>query len=105
MTTEKTYWNGEPAICHRVRVIVGKSEVPTWWCAKLEGTERNAVEVRYGGEIFYIDDEDGPGGQHTAGVGWWKVTEGQGGPDCYHASLPVAKVLVSVSQEGQSLEQ
>lgn len=29
-----------------------------------------------------------------AGCGWWKVTEGRGGPDCYHRSLPDDSVVV-----------
>ena len=43
--SEPTYWNGEPTPCTKVRVIVGKSPVPTWWCAALAGTEREAVLV------------------------------------------------------------
>lgn len=111
MTTEKTYWNGEPAVCRRVRVIVGKAPIPTWWCAKLEGTERDAVEVRYDKAVFYIDDDEfapddrDDANHHKAGGGWFKVTEGRGGPDYYHASLPVSKVLVAVCQEGQSIPQ
>jgi hypothetical protein len=78
-------WNGEMCEARRVRVIVGKPMAPTWWCADLEGQEREAVEVRYGGEIFYLDDEDGSG--------WWKVPWGKGGPQAGHSSLPVRKVL------------
>lgn len=81
----QTYWNGEPCVARRVLVRVGRSPVSTWWCAKLEGTEREAVEVRYGRETFYLDDADGSG--------WSKVTEGRGSPWCYHASLPVDTVL------------
>ena len=90
----KTYWNGQETPCRRVRVRVDKAERPAWWCAQLEGTERNAVEVRYGSRIFYLDDEDAPDPkQHCAGVGWWKVTQGKGDPECYHAELPVNEVL------------
>ena len=83
--SEQTYWNGEPTPCRRVRVIVGESEKPTWWCAGLEGTVRRVVEVSYFEEPFYLDNEEGQG--------WWKVTAGGGGPDCGHAGLPVKKVL------------
>lgn len=81
----RTWWNGEPAECRRVRVVVGKSERPTWWCADLEGTTRNAVEVKYAGQTFYLDNADGNG--------WAKVTVGRGSPGYGHASLPVAEVL------------
>jgi len=77
---EKTYWNGEPACCTRVVVRVGTVEKPTWWCAGMEGTERKAVEVVYGGQTFYLDDENGSA--------WGKVTGGMGGPEWGHKSLP-----------------
>lgn len=85
MGSETTYWNGEPTPCRIVRVIVGESPVPTWWCAKLAGTEREAVEVTYGRERFYLDNE--------GGIGWAKVTLGRGSPQYGHSSLPVAHVL------------
>lgn len=81
----RTFWNYEPTPARIVRVIVGKSERPTWWCAELEGTEREAVEVNYYGEKFYLDNEDGQG--------WAKVTQGRGGPDWGHSSLPVSSVV------------
>jgi hypothetical protein len=81
---ERTFWNYEPTPARKVRVIVGRSERPTWWCAELEGQERAAVEVNYHGDKFYLDNEDGSG--------WRKVTEGHGGPDWGHSSLPVADV-------------
>lgn len=77
---EKTYWNGEPADCRRVVVRVGTVERPTWWCAGMEGTERNAVEVNYCGQTFYLDNENGSA--------WLKVTLGGGGPEWGHSSLP-----------------
>lgn len=94
MVKEKTYWNGEPTPCRRVRVLVGKAMLPTWWCAALEGTERDAVEVSYGGRTFYLDNEEAPDHYHHAGVGWWKVTAGYGGPDLYHAELPEGTTVV-----------
>jgi len=95
---EKTYWNGEETPCRRVMVVVGKPEKPTWWCAELEGTIREAVEISYTRPVrvfgnpdasetgkFYIDNENGSG--------WLKVTRGFGGPEWGHKSLPVAEVL------------
>ena len=76
----KTYWNGESTPARRVMVKVGKTEIPTWWSYGLEGTERKAVEVTYGENIFFLDDEDGDG--------WLKVTMGRGGPEYGHSSLP-----------------
>lgn len=75
-----TYWNGEPTPARIVRVIVGKSLRPTWWCADLEGQEREAVEVNYHGDVFYLDNEDGSG--------WNKVTHGGGSPQWGHRELP-----------------
>ena len=81
----ETFWNYEPTPCRIVRVIVGPSP-KTWWCAGLEGTEREAVEVIYGGaDRFYLDNEDGSG--------WEKVTLGRGGPHWGHSSLPVASIV------------
>jgi hypothetical protein len=84
--TEKTYWNGEPTPARIVRVIVGRSPVDTWWCARLAGTERQAVEVDYNGDKFYLDNEED-------GSGWRKVTAGHGSPQWGHSSLPVERVL------------
>jgi hypothetical protein len=98
---EKTFWNYEPAPARVVRVIVGKSKQPTWWCASLEGTEREAVEVTYHGSVFYLDNEGGEishmgGASWPAGEGWAKVTKGRGGPDWPHSELPVARVLPAI---------
>lgn len=76
----QTYWNGEPTPCRRVVVRVGTVPKPTWWCAGMEGTEREAVEVRYGNQQFYLDNENGSA--------WLKVTRGGGGPEWGHSSLP-----------------
>lgn len=81
---EQTYWNGLPAKARKVRVVVGPSPRPTWWCAGLAGTEREAVEVHGDGEVFYLDNEDGSG--------WAKVTQGRGSPIWGHSELPVAEV-------------
>lgn len=84
-----TYWNGEPAVCRRVVVVVGHAQRPTWWCAELEGQERDAVEIsdgNFAGGRFFIDDEKG--------AGWWKVTEEGGGPQAGHRSLPSDSVVV-----------
>jgi len=36
MTDPATFWNYEPTPARIVRVTVGKSDLPTWWCAKLD---------------------------------------------------------------------
>lgn len=81
----QTYWNGQPAECRKVRVIIGEPPRPTWWCAEMVGQEREAVEVKQGGDKFYIDNEDGSG--------WLKVTEGLGSPGYPHRSLKVSKII------------
>lgn len=109
--SEQTYWNGEPleTPARRVLVRVGAVDTPSWWCNGLEGTERRAVEVKYGEHTFLIDDDDGEGNpvlsdQQQAmmdelqkshpeiweaqernkskgrGQGWLKVTAGRGAP-------------------------
>jgi hypothetical protein len=78
----ETYWNGEPAECRIVRVVVGPAPLESWWCAKLAGTVRDAVRVDYNGDTFYLDNEDGRG--------WTKVTSRRGSPFAPSRSLPVA---------------
>jgi hypothetical protein len=80
-----TFWNGAPARCRRVRVLVGPPPLETWWSAPLEGQVRDAVEVLSGGRVFYIDDEDG--------TGWAHVTVRQGDPADERPVLPVRRVL------------
>lgn len=75
----KTYWNGEPANCRIVNVQVGKAAKKTFWFSKLEGTVREAIQVKIKGESFLIDNENGEG--------WLKVTVGRGGPHYGHKSL------------------
>lgn len=89
----KTYWNGEPCIATRVRVIVGKAEKPTLWYAGLEGTERRAVEVVYGDQTFYLDDD--------FDLGWFKVTEGRGLPNVPHGNLAVERVVARLDVRGR----
>ncbi len=110
-----TYWNGERTPCRRVVVVVGTVAKKSWWSNGLSGTERKAVEVRYGGDVFFLDDDDGDGqpdysdlseelrvmmlgraGQHKAGDGWRKVTEGRGAPFAAggHRSLPTDSRVV-----------
>jgi hypothetical protein len=83
---QATYWNGQPTPCRRVTVIVGQPGQPTWWCAGLVGQRRAAVEVRYGAETFFLDNEDGSG--------WAKVTNGHGSPMYGHRGLPDDSVVV-----------
>jgi hypothetical protein len=82
-----TFWNGKFASARRCRVVVGEADSPRKWYAGLEGTEREAVEVRHPteGTVFYIDNEDGSG--------WGKITWGKGSPAYGHRSLPVARIV------------
>jgi len=90
----RTYWNGEPAECRKVRVRMGPAE-PTWWCAGMEGQIREAVRVDYRGDVFYIDNEGIPksDGHINPGDGWLKVTLGMGAPGYRHASISICVEL------------
>lgn len=85
MAPIKTYWRANEAPARRVRVRVGTVERPTYWCAGLEGTERDAVAVEWEGKTLLIDDENGEG--------WRIVTSAYaiGG----YASLPPDSVILS----------
>jgi hypothetical protein len=76
-----TRWNGEPCQARRVTAIVADSTFfPEYWARDLVGTRRKAVEVMYGGSVFFLDDEDDSG--------WAKVTSG-GSPSHGHRNLVV----------------
>jgi hypothetical protein len=129
MNDEKTYWNGERTKCRLVLVRVQDRQAddpPLAWWRGLEGTQRRAVEVSYGRETFYLDDDEVPVEVHERnlaaidadpkasklfkalsaedrdrmrgrrGDGWAKVTTGKGSPGWGHRSLPVAEVLGEV---------
>lgn len=72
--SEATYWNGEEAPCRRVRIVVG-------------GTEQDAVEVDYHGDVFYLSDEAEPDFGWNAGHAWRKVTLGHGSPRYGHRNV------------------
>ncbi|MET7477972.1 hypothetical protein ABZT17_26895 [Streptomyces sp. NPDC005648] len=78
MSTD-TQWNGEPCVATQVTVIVADDHVfPLYWARDFVGTRRKAIEVQYGDQTFYLDDEDGSG--------WDKVTHG-GSPAWGHRDL------------------
>lgn len=79
----ETYWNGESCEARRLKAVVEEDErFPHYWARSLIGTVRAVVEVHYGQQIFYIDDEDGSG--------WGKVTEGHGLSSWSHRTLAVS---------------
>lgn len=83
---DRTYWNYEPCLVRRCIVKVGHSEKPTWWCAHLEGLEREAIEITTpAGQQFIIDNENDRG--------YRKCLAG-GGPDSGHASYPDDSTVV-----------
>ena len=103
-----TCWNGEPCEARIVRVIVADNDRLAYWARPYLGQEREAVEVRYAGTVFYLDNEAHtpqglelevlkrygvPSDPSPAGEGWRKVTEHRGGPGAPHRSLEVARVL------------
>jgi hypothetical protein len=78
----QTYWNGEPADCRKVTLVVAEPvEMPEHWLhgTGLIGKRVKAVEVPYWQGTMYLYDEDGSG--------WFKVTEGFGGPYWAHRNL------------------
>lgn len=85
---EQTYWNGETTPARRVRVTIADHSYPAYWARELVGQERDAVEVTYNGEVFYLDDEAHEHGT-TDGAGWRKVTTGHGSPRYGHRELEV----------------
>lgn len=109
MTTERTYWNGEPCKARIVRVIVADTgDFPLYWAKPYVGTEREAVEIAYNGRTFYIDNEEhspSPGETEAMrrfglpaafcprGEGWDKVTSGRGSPTRAHRSLQIERVV------------
>lgn len=102
-----TYWNGEHCNARKVYVTVAEKadgDSPLLWWFPYAGKVREAVEVTYAGETFYIDDGGHEPSQeyvkscqavgvtprgHEPGQGWWKVTAGHGGPASPHSSLRV----------------
>ena len=107
-----TFWNGEPAECRIVRVIVADSgRFPHYGARDLVGQEREAVEVKYGGRVFYLDNEayhseipehlreaasefNIPLSQDFhAGSAWAKVTTGHGSPQWGHRDLDIERIV------------
>lgn len=82
---EKTYWNGSETPARKCKAKIGASPRSTWWCANMQGEVIDAVEIKYGGDTFYIDNRDGDG--------WWKVTTGKGSPIWNHSAIPLAEVV------------
>lgn len=75
-------WNGEPCEAEHVIVIVADNpDAPQYWARDLIGQERKALRVRYGGDEFFLDDEDG--------TATHKVFEQGGSPRFGHRELAV----------------
>jgi hypothetical protein len=110
MPEPSTYWNGEPTPARKVTLVVADApEHELYWARSFIGMRRNAVEVTYNDETFYLDDdafdEEKDASEEfirfkqsrmgdlyhpnarNAGDGWWKVTEGRGSPRYAHANL------------------
>jgi hypothetical protein len=95
--TERTYWNGEPAVCRKVWVTVADwPDAPKYWARDLVGQRREAVEVVIGPVTFYIDDHLRVG---RIGEGWAKVTVGRGSPRWSHGGLAVEPGSVELREE------
>lgn len=87
--TDLTFWNGEPTPARKVRVVIADApEFPAYWARALAGRERDAVEVTYNGQVFYLDDQ-AHGPNTTDGAAWRKVTIGRGASYYGHRELEV----------------
>jgi len=99
------FWNGEKADFRVVTIVVGdqpddmKSHFQKFhpdkkqylWFVPFLGEQRQAVEVVYAGQTFYMDNEDG--------TGLYKVTGGKGSPTCGHATIYPAEILHEVAPD------
>jgi hypothetical protein len=85
--TEKGYWNGEPSATFTACIVKlnGDAAHPLWWHNAFAGTERQAIEITYGGETWCIENQNG--------TGFYKVTTGMGSPGCGHFSLSGHEVV------------
>lgn len=85
-------WNGQPAECRRVMVVVADNgRFPNYWArvAGMVGEEVEALEViRPGQEPFYILNDEGQGVA--------KVVIG-GGPLAGHRTLEIEKVTKEIT--------
>ncbi len=81
----KTYWNGESCKAEKVKLIVGKSDRPTWWCADLEGKTIDAIQISQDGQSFFLPDEK---------KSWDKITTGMGSPTYPHRGLPKSSQVI-----------
>lgn len=88
---ERTYWNGQETPARPVWVVVADTpdRFPLAWWKPYVGTRRAAVEVVYGDQVFYLDDEGLPdaGEGGAAGMGWRKVTAGRGTFRYFHRNV------------------
>jgi hypothetical protein len=95
-TLKKGYWNGELAKYRVVNIMVGdepqdlKLSIESHnkrflWFEPFIGTIRQVVEVHYGSQKFYLDNEDG--------TGYLKVTSGMGSPAYGHKSIYPKSIL------------
>jgi len=76
----KGYWNGEPAEIKGLEYTVTEvAETPLHWQNAIVGTRRQGIEIEYLGEKWIIDNQNA--------TGYFKTTEGQGSPQCGHASV------------------
>lgn len=82
---ESTYWNGLLTLAVRGTAVVAPApQFRDYWAKSLIGARIEVVRVDlygvvHGGGIMYIDNRDGSG--------WYKVTQGHGGPYYPHKQV------------------
>lgn len=89
--TEKGYWQGEPATFTACIVrLIESPENPLWWQNAFAGMDVQALEITQGKETWKIANHDG--------TGYYKVTQGMGGPRCGHASFADHELVKYIAQ-------
>jgi hypothetical protein len=91
MTNRIPKWNGEPCKAQIGTVVIGKSPMPTWWCATREGERIACVRVEYRRDVFFLANEDGRGAR--------KVFEQGGSWEIGHSSIPVDDETTFIPEE------
>jgi hypothetical protein len=86
------FWNGEPATCSVVNVLIHSVKEPkAHWQNSCAGELHQALIIYQGGFDFMIDNE--------AGDGWMKVNEGYGSPAYGGRHLGACTVINEASEE------
>lgn len=85
------FWNGYPAICSVINVLIHSVKEPkAHWQNPFAGELRQVLVIEQNGYTFMIDN--------AAGDGWRKVTEGMGSPTYGSRHLATCTVVNEVPE-------